>query len=312
MACWARQSGVREDPAEFISDEELLAELGGEAGDDDITSLKHVRPREEIRAAEEIANRRPCEDFAAFKPLFEAVRQELKAGVRESRRFRKDATIRKGEFFIVGGQIAYVAFEPEDYTTEHGHSQGRLRVIFDNGTESEPLLRSFQRALYTDETGRRVTDAAAGPLFGGEPKADDLESGTIYVLRSLSDHPDVAAHRELIHKIGVTGGSVEARIAHAATDATYLLAGVEVVETFKLFNINRARLENLLHRVLAPARLELTIHDRFGHPVQPKEWFLVPLSVIREVVDRVRDGTIVNFRYEPQSARLVSTDGTEV
>jgi hypothetical protein len=305
-------SGVREDPAEFISDEELLAELGGEAGDDDITSLKHVRPREEIRAAEEIANRRPCEDFAAFKPLFEAVRQELKAGVRESRRFRKDATIRKGEFFIVGGQIAYVAFEPEDYTTEHGHSQGRLRVIFDNGTESEPLLRSFQRALYKDETGRRVTDAAAGPLFGGEPKADDLESGTIYVLRSLSDHPDVAAHRELIHKIGVTGGSVEARIAHAATDATYLLAGVEVVETFKLFNINRARLENLLHRVLAPARLELTIHDRFGHPVQPKEWFLVPLSVIREVVDRVRDGTIVNFRYEPQSARLVSTDGTEV
>jgi hypothetical protein len=218
----------------------------------------------------------------------------------------ENATIRQGEFFILGGQIAYVAEVPgEMATTEHGHAQGRLRIIYDNGTEGDNLLRSFQRALYKDEAGRRITDPSVGPLFGHKADDDDLESGTIYVLRSKSEDPYVAAHRPLIHKIGVTGGAVETRIAHAATDSTYLLADVEVVATYKLFNINRTRLENLLHRVFAPARLDVAIADRFGNPVQPREWYLVPLKVIDEVVDKVRDGSITDFAYDPGEASLV-------
>jgi hypothetical protein len=301
----AASAGVSEAGAEFVDDASLLADLGvPPGGDSDITKLKFVKSREEIRAAEEVANRTPCEDFETFKPLFVAVRKDLEAGVREARRFGENPTIKLGEFFILGGQIAYIAAVPEELVTDHGHAQGRLRVIYDNGTEGDNLLRSFQRALYKDEGGRRITDPGAGPLFGHEAASDDLESGTIYVLRSKSDHPDVAAHRELIHKIGVTGGAVEARIAQAATDATYLLADVEVVATYKLFNINRVKLENLLHRVFAPARLDLTIHDRFGRPVQPREWYLVPLSVIDEVVERVRDGSLIEFEYDTSSAAL--------
>jgi hypothetical protein len=103
----------------------------------------------------------------------------------------------------------------------------------------------------------------------------------------------------------VTGGAVEARIAGAATQATYLLAEVEVVATYKLFNINRTRLENVIHRVFDAARLDLTIPDRFGHPVQPREWFLVPLGVINEAVDRIRDGSIRSYAYDPTRAALV-------
>jgi hypothetical protein len=124
---------------------------------------------------------------------------------------------------------------------------------------------------------------------------------------ATSNHPDVAAHRDLIHKIGVTGGSVEARTAQAATDATYLLADGEIIATYKLFNINRVKLENLIHRVFASARLDLTIHDRFGHPVQPREWYLVPLSVIDEVVDKIRDGSVTGFEYDPSRASLIDT-----
>ena len=153
-----------------------------------------------------------------------------------------------------------------------------------------------------------MTAPSAGPLFGHAPEGDDLESGTIYVLRSKSDHPQVSAHRSLIHKIGVTGGEVEARIAQAATDATYLLAEVEVVATYKLFNINRTKLEALLHRVLAPARLDLIIEDRFGNPVRPREWYLVPLSVIDQVVDKVRDGSIAGVCYDPASATLTTVE----
>ena len=136
-------------------------------------------------------------------------------------------------------------------------------------------------------------------------KGGDIESGTIYVLRSLSDHPFVAEYRTLIHKIGVTSGKVETRIANAAQEATYLLAEVEVIATYKLVGINRTKLENLLHRIFAPARLDLTIKDRFGHSVQPREWFMVPLVVIDEVISRIQDGSIIHVHYDPQQARLV-------
>lgn len=135
---------------------------------------------------------------------------------------------------------------------------------------------------------------------------NDIESGTIYVLRSQSTHPFVTEHRELIHKIGVTGSKVETRIATATKDATYLLADVEVVATYKLHNLNRTRLENIFHRLFGAAQIDLTIEDRFEHSVKPREWFLVPLHVIDEAVQRIRDGSITDVIYDPQTARLVS------
>ncbi len=118
----------------------------------------------------------------------------------------------------------------------------------------------------------------------------------------------MAEHRELIDKIGITGGKVETRIANAEHDATYLLAHVEVIATYKLAGINRTKLETLFHRIFAPAQLDLTIHDRFGHPVKPREWFLVPLHLIDEAVERIRDGSITTVVYNPKTARLVYKD----
>ena len=303
--------GAADDDAEALDDEALLAELGvAEAAGDDITQLRHVASREERRAAEEVANRSLCADFNRFEPLFAQAEADLQSGVRETRPFGKDASIATGDFFVLGGQTVYVAETGEAIRAPNGESDARLRVIYSNGTESNLLRRSLQRALYKDDAGRRLTEPSAGPLFGHGADDEDLESGTIYVLRSKSDHPTVAAHRELIHKVGVTGGSVEARIAAAATEATFLLADVEVVATYKLFNINRAKLEGIIHRVFAAARLDLTIADRFGRPVQPREWFLVPLAVIDEVVERIRDRSITGYAYDPSAVLLVATART--
>ena len=290
---------------ESIDIDELASELADVAGDNDITVLRHVRPSAEKRAAEEIADRKPCEDFDTFKPLFDQVRNDLNLGIRVTRPFGQYATIEVGHWFILDGQIVYVAAEGEEFDSPQGKKDARLRVIFANGTESNLLRLSLARALYKDETARRITDPDMGPLFSDALEEGDLESGTIYVLRSLSDHPFVREHRDIIHKIGVTGGKVEARIANAEHDATYLLAKVEVVATYKLAGINRTRLENLFHRLFAPARLNITIKDRFGHPVQPEEWFLVPLHVIDEAVQRIRDGSITRVVYDPKGARLV-------
>ena len=289
-----------------LNDDELLAQLGvGAAAPDDITNLKHVRSVADKRAAEVVANRTVCADFSIFQPLFAEVRADLEVGTRETRRFGENAEIKKGEFFILGGQIAYVADVGEEFVAEYGRPDRRLRVIYDNGTESDLLLRSFQRALYKDEGGRRITDPNLGPLFGDQWEPDDIESGTIYVLRSYSTHPFVSEHRELIHKIGVTGGKVETRIANAANDATYLLADVEVVATYKLTDISRTKLEALFHRIFAPAQLDLTIQDRFGHLVRPREWFLVPLHVVDKAVQCVRNGSIAHMTYDAKTASLV-------
>ena len=231
--------------------------------------------------------------------------------MRKTRPFQTRALdeIQKGTFFIVSGQIAYVAELGEAFTTQYERRDSRLRVIYDNGTESNVLQRSLQRALHRDEAARLITHADAGPLFGENWEEDDIESGTIYVLRSLSSHPFVAEHRELIHKIGVTGGKVETRIANASQDATYLFADVEVVATYKLAGINRMKLEAIFHRIFARAQLDLTIPDRFGHPVRPQEWFLVPLHVIDEAVRAIRDGSITNVVYDPTTAQLVDQHG---
>ena len=294
-----------------LDEDALLAELGIESESDDqgdITVLRHVRPYVEIKAAEEIANRTPCKDFDHFKPLFDEAGAGLKAGTWMTKPFVKNASIELGDFFIVGGQIAYVAEILGGTTTKDGRDNPRLRVIFDNQTESDLLLRSLSRSLYPDgntPVGRRLIRRDDGPLFGSATEPDDIETGTIYVLRSQSSHPFVAEHRELIHKIGVTGGKVETRIAGAEIDATYLLANVEVVATYKLHNLNRTKLENIFHRLFGAAQLDLTIEDRFGNPVKPREWFLVPLQVIDEAVERIRDGSITDVIYDPKTAQLV-------
>lgn len=299
------QASFPADVSDELDDDALLAELGVDSDLSEITELRHVRSSAEKRAAEEIANRERCEDFASFKPLFEQIQRDLDQGIRTARRFERKSEIEAGRFFILGGQKAYVAEKGKVEINASGNSDARLRVIFDNGTESNLLMRSLQKALTSDEAGRRIDDPIAGPLFADQPQDGDQASGTIYVLRSKSDHPMVAAHRELVHKIGVTGNGVKQRIAGASMQPTFLLADVEVVATYELFNINRSKLENLIHRIFEPARFDVEILDRFGRPVVPREWFMVPLFVIDEAVERIKDRTIVNYRYDPASAQLV-------
>jgi hypothetical protein len=292
-------------PIESLEDEDLLAELEEPAAVD-IGVLRHVKPlQERTDLPDQIADRFPCKDFARFSPLFDQAQSELTSGIREAKRFIKDASIEPGDFFILSGQLVYVDSVGESWRREsNGATDARLRVIYANGTESNLLLRSLQRGLYKDENGRRLTQANLGPLFDNSIEPDDIPSGTIYVLRSLSTQPEIAAIRDVLHKIGVTGGRVEDRISNAEKDATYLLAPVEVVATWKLANIKRFKFEQTIHRIFASAQLQLRLPDRFGIPVEPREWFVVPLPVINEVMERIQDESITGFVYDSALGKL--------
>lgn len=289
------------------TDDELLASLGVERSPaDDVTRLVHVRSQVDRKAAEEVAQRTPCADFETFRPVFERVQQELAAGERTTARFQHNGKLEPGDLFILEGQKVLVAATGDVIMKDFGREDRRLRVIYDNGTESNLLLRSLQRALYKDEHGRRIlpTNGETAQLFSDQAAEDDAQSGTIYVARSLSDHPFIKEHRELVHKIGVTGGDVHQRVADAKKGATYLLADVEIVATYKLANVNRKALEALLHKFFATARLDMTLKDRFGFQVEPREWFLVPLAAIDDAIQKLKEGTIGSFRYDPAAARL--------
>lgn len=293
-----------------IDDDTLLQELGVEVKDDSsITRLKHVRSSADKRAVKEMANRTRCEDFDQFKPLFERVQQELDSGIRETIQFRKDSgftktDLKKAQFVIVGGQMAYIAEIGESFKAPNGEEDARLRVIYSNSMESNILLRSLIRAMYKDETSRFVTDPKLGGLFSDQSSEDDVATGTIYVLRSQSDHPTIQESRDVIHKIGVTISDVKRRIANAKNEPTFLMADVEVVATYQLANINRFKLEKLIHQFFDQARIDIEIKDRFGKPVRVREWFLVPLFVIDEMVEKVMDGTIGDYYYDVGEARL--------
>jgi hypothetical protein len=304
------ETSLRESTHDKHSDEELLAELGIESPkSEDITVLKHVRPSSTRINVGEVATHKKCEDFNEFKPLFEAVQSDLDSGRRQTLQFRKDAgfsvaDITQGTFAILRGQIIYVAVQGEPIKAPNGETDSRLRVIFSNGTENNMLQRSVIRAMYYDESSRLITEPDFGPLFSGESSEGDIESGTIYVLRSNSDNQEIKEKRQFLHKIGVTGGDVKKRIANAKKEPTYLMADVEIVATYKLFNINRSKLEHLIHNFFSEARLDIEIIDRFGNPFKPKEWFLVPLDEINKVVKLIQNNQLADYFYDINVASI--------
>jgi hypothetical protein len=304
--------GQNETSPETLDDAALLSALGVEPSSEaDLANLVHVRSRDEIKSAEEIAQRNPCKDFAQFKPVFDQAQAELASGDRQTVKYKDNAEVAKGDVFVLDGQKVIVAELGDPFVGEHGRPDRRLRVVYDNGTESNLLVRSLQRALNKDKASRRILDAGPGPLFSSESEEDDLETGCIYILQSKSTHPFVVENKLILHKIGVTGGDVKTRIAGAKKDPTYLLADVEIVATYKLANLNRNALESLLHKFFGSARLDLQLKDRFGSGVEPKEWFLVPLPAIDDAISKLIAGTIGSYKYEPETATVVRAQNSE-
>ena len=280
-----------------IFDDDLL-----ETPQDNIFDLVYVK----LQAAkpDEVAERQVCVDFNEFKPLFEQCVREMGEGKRKAIPFANEQEVSAGEFFILNGVLVYVAEVGETHI-RNGKKNARLRLIFDNGTEGNNLLRSLATELYKDPNGRRVTSTDMGPLFDDKPQEGDAQTGMIYVVKSLSDDPEIRKLDGLLHKIGFTSGKMEIRIQNAKDDPTYLMAPVHPVTTYTLYNIDRVKLEHLLHDFFAEARLDIEITDRFGKKVRPREWFLLPPAVISEAVSRLKDGSIVNYQYDAQAAAIV-------
>ncbi len=286
-------------------DDELLSSAAP-----NIFTMNHARPAS--ARPDKVSGRKPCKDFSKFAPLFNEVVAQLASGKRKSVKFAKEQEISAGNVFILNGVMAYIA-EVGEQQVRNGKKNARLRVIFDNGTEGENLLRSLATELYKDPNGRRISDPESGPLFGSEAttvKVDakaDRVTGCIYVVKSLSPLPEIKKLDGNLFKIGFTTGKFEDRIRNAKDDPTFLLAPVHPVRTYATVDMNANKFENLLHRIFTEAKLDIEIKDRFGKPIKPREWFLLPLDVIEKVIEKIIDGSIIHYRYDASKLEIVKT-----
>ncbi|MCK5472013.1 GIY-YIG nuclease family protein [Candidatus Gracilibacteria bacterium] len=268
--------------------------------------LKNVPAHKDRASADYIARRKPCKDFEKYEKLFQKCQADLAAGKRKLVKFNEQQ-IREGIFFVMNGILLFIDKVFETTKDKNGKVDGRIRCIFENGTESGMLFRSLGKGLY--DNGYAVTE-----LINTDEKKllenfgvitnEDNKTGFIYILKSLSKDSRIQSLQNLF-KIGFSTTPIEERIKNAPQDPTYLMAPVAIVTTFECYNLNPQKLEQLLHNFFGSACLNLDIFDEDGQRHTPREWFIAPLSVIEKVTELIINGGIVNYKYDHEQEKIL-------
>ncbi len=267
------------------------------------TDMRRVIEAKRIQP-DHYAQRKVCEDFGLYAQLFKKVHRELKQGRRSLMKISKTESLESGRYYFVDGQMLLLETVGEMSRAANKMMDARTRCIYENGTESDILLQTLRKNVMT--SGFAVTELAEGEngfFSANDITNEDKVSGYLYVLKSLSDNPVIANQKDL-YKIGFTINTVEERIANAANEPTYLMAPVQIVETFKIVNMNSQKFEALVHQVFDAVNYHVQITDNKGDVHTPTEWYVVPLEIIEIVVEKILDGTILSYTYNAEQQCL--------
>ena len=275
--------------------------------EESIFQLKNISQLKDREVPDYVARRKPCKDFEKFEPMFDKCQKELASGKRKLLKFTRDQKIQKNSFFVLDGVLFFIANTEKFYKNKHGKINGRQRCIFENGTESNMLLRSLIQRLY--ESGHTVsenldkTDLELLKSFNVITE-NDSQTGFIYVLKSLSNDPKIKS-LENLYKIGFSTLPVEDRIKNAAEEPTFLMAPVSIIITFECYNFDPQKLEQLLHNFFGKVCLNFDIFDKDNRRYTPREWFIAPLNIVEKVIELIINGGIVNYKYDPEKQEIV-------
>ena len=271
--------------------------------DEDIHTLINVPRIDKDRAdADFVARREKFKDFEKYEPLLTQCQQDLREGKRklvpsiESR-------LSVGTFCVLDGVLLYIVDIEKGYLGNSGKINRRTTLVFENGTKSNMLLRSLGKGL--SDNGSLVTELdtdRADNLFN--IVEDDSKNGYIYILKSLSNDDKISTKRNL-YKIGFSTTAVETRIRNAKQDPTYLMADVQIISSFEIYNVNPYKLEQLIHKFFSNSCLDVDIVDGTGMIHKPREWFVAPIEVIEEAIELIINGEIINYKYDLNSEKIV-------
>lgn len=271
--------------------------------EDDIFALKNIPKQKETTMPDYVASRKPCKDFAKYEQFFVKTQKELSLGRRKLVKFQNEQQIKKGYYFILKGVLLYVA-DVGGQIKSGGKTNARLKLILENGTESDMLLRSLSAELY--KHGKRVSEYDESNLEGlYEVNEKDEKCGYIYILESKSSDDKIASIKNL-YKIGYSTIPVKERIKNALHEPTYLMAPVRIVSVYEAYNMNTQKFEQLIHKFFGKVCLNVDIYGDDGKRYTPREWFVLPLEVIEQAIELITTGEIINYRYDENSEELVS------
>jgi hypothetical protein len=284
--------------------------------DGDAQSLfefKHT-PRELARAeADFVARRKPCKNFKEYAELFKSVQADLSSGKRKLVDF-KLGNLREGAYYIHRGVLFLlekIDISRKEHYREDGtrvRTDGRTRCVFENGTESNMLMRSVEKSLYAN--GMVVTENADDVTekfyesFKGITE-EDMEAGYIYVLSSKSTDAEIQKINDL-YKIGYSTTPVAVRVKNAEKEPTYLMAPVNIEAEYKTFNMNTQKFEQLLHNFFGACCLNIDIYDKKLRRRMPQEWFVVPIDIIDKAINLIITEEIVNYKYDKSSKKIIA------
>jgi T5orf172 domain len=281
--------------------------------DEGLYDLKHISKQDEKASADFVARRKPCKNFSEYEPKFKEVQKDLASRKRKLIVFKQD-NLRAGDFYVHNGVLLLletVDFEEEVQEYKSGsrvRKDGRTRVVFENGTESNMLYRSLYKSLLANgqavsENQDRVSEEFAEKF--NMVNEDDVEAGYIYILKSKSEKEEIRTIQHL-YKIGYSKIAVEERIKNASQEPTYLMANVRIVMAYKCYNMNPQKFEQLIHNFFGTACLNVDVFDGAGNRYTPREWFIAPLNIIEEVIQLIINGKIVDYRYDVDNSEIVS------
>lgn len=290
------------DELEDILNDPLFDDVTAESsGLFDIPDYMQKKMQERAEA-ESIAKRTECKDFADFEEGFQVVHQKLDDGRCRLVRF-KEAHLVEGRYFVVGNILLYLAHlnKHTKRRDSRGRADDRTRCIFENGTENNVYQQTLVKSLYTE--GYTVVDYSdVEPDYLAKhfaPDENDVVSGWIYILRSLSTDPEIAGIKNL-YKIGFTRQTVEQRVANAENESTYLFAKVQIIKTYQVANIKASTFENLIHKLFDSVQLQVN-----AGLAKPKEWYIVPFPVIDPAIHYIIEGKPVAYDHNIQELILL-------
>lgn len=316
---YARLKGIREDIAKSSNlksqdkysllpeTESKIKSIRDIFNDDDlgilmdessIFDLKFVKRNEDRAETDFVARRKPCPDFDKYEEGFKKCHEEIKSWVRTLSIFQSEESIRVWMYFVLDGVLVYIKSIGNIKIDDHHKKDGRLHCIFENGTESNMLLRSLWKAMRQNRWWRVVSEPIDKSIQRLHTiTEDDTKTGYIYVLKSLSKDPKIQSIDNL-YKIGFSSTPIEERIKNAEQEPTYLMSRVHLCVSVECYNMNPQKFEKIIHTFFGKSCINLDIFDKDGRRHSPREWFSVPLETIEQAIDLIVEGEILEHRYD--------------
>ena len=288
-------------------------------GLDNIFDIKNI-PKEKNKT-DFVARRKPCKNFKDYEVKFEEIQKDLREGKRKLIYF-KESHLKADRYYILDGILLYLEKVEEIKKREfNDKSQGkrirldsRIRCIFENGLESNMYLRSLGKELYKNGSTVIHTNDEALKEFseGFSPITDqDKATGNIYVLSSLSEKPEIKSIKNL-YKIGYCTTSIDKRIENARNETTFLMAPVKIISSYRTFNLNPQKFEDVIHQFFSERCLDMKIADKNGNSKMPKEWYVAPIKVIEQAIELIINRQIQNYKFDHLSDKIIPLEKSKI